>query len=404
MEAVAAKLVIGVLLALSQAFTSGLEALQQQRHEEAISAFSKVIDQPVPGNHWRPLALHYRARAYQAQGDSDAAKRDLTLLLSGDVPADLHPQAHAFFRQLGGTSDDILPAEEPPRVWEAFMAACQKGDVAAAMRYCTPTHETLYELDPERYTEYWQSTATNVIGTYHVLAWRVEPLGPKLTCLLALQNQTDDLYRVDMLKQGNQWRIAKVERMRGYADPEINWVRLHRMYRVLEMYADQHEGKLPPSLEHLITTRQLRRREAEWRHPETGQHTLFAYCDTIELLEDSETVLIASPETIDSRRLVLYANGQVRALPEADFLAAARAQNWRAPGAIKPGQVNDEQRSYIQQLVEQLGAETFATREQAKEKLLEVGQAAVPYLEALQDDADPEIRLTVRALLDEMLQ
>ena len=53
----------------------------------------------------------------------------------------------------------------------------------------------------------------------------------------------------------------------------------------------------------------------------------------------------------------------------------------------------------MHRLVDSLGHERYPERERARQELVNLGDVAIPFLEAAKDHADPEIRLTVRAIL-----
>jgi HEAT repeat protein len=60
--------------------------------------------------------------------------------------------------------------------------------------------------------------------------------------------------------------------------------------------------------------------------------------------------------------------------------------------------------SEIQRLVQELGHEKFAVREAARKKLLEIGPAVLPALRKVPEKADPQIRLQAQALLKKIEQ
>jgi hypothetical protein len=58
------------------------------------------------------------------------------------------------------------------------------------------------------------------------------------------------------------------------------------------------------------------------------------------------------------------------------------------------------EKSKVEALVRQLGDERFAVREQAEQKLKEIGEPVEKTLKGFREDADPEIRMRVNGILD----
>jgi hypothetical protein len=68
-------------------------------------------------------------------------------------------------------------------------------------------------------------------------------------------------------------------------------------------------------------------------------------------------------------------------------------------GLLHTDQITIDQRTEFDQWITQLGAANARDRKTARARLREAGYSAAPLLEARRDDPDPEIRFTVREIL-----
>jgi hypothetical protein len=77
----------------------------------------------------------------------------------------------------------------------------------------------------------------------------------------------------------------------------------------------------------------------------------------------------------------------------------AAGQKWTIPSLIKKEDVATEIAAEVAGLIKKLGDKDAKVRVAAKKRLEEIGVPAIPFLREQEDNADPEIRSTVRELL-----
>jgi len=387
-----AALSLATQLALSGHLHDGLKALDAKQYDAAISSLTKVVDEKDAGNPFREVGLHYRAEAYRAKGDKEKALADWTTLLKATRNDQLRAPALAGFKAVGGDPKQLLPTDSPTAVWEKFLAAAEGNDIAAAKALSTGMW-----LQQVAGTE---GRALVELSKYIAGNERIGERSEAGRAWIELSREgsrSGVLLEFVLDQNANAWLISSFSKTRrGNGRAAANISNLKQLGLRLLVWVEEHNGRLPDKLDALKDSQTLL-----WADPQNPEDKRpFEYCAGLSTKDDSSKLVAAAPVAVSGSREVLFLDGSTRVMKEDDFLAAARVQRWLVPGAATKDDLPKEKQDEVRQLVSQLSHAEFKVRNTARTKLQAMGAIIFPVLEEFRDAADPEIRATVRELLE----
>jgi hypothetical protein len=392
-------LTLAAWLAISSAFHQGLQHLQQREYAPAVAQFTLVCQQDGPGNSLLPPARLFRAQAHEALGQTAPALEDLAWLLRVEAAPALLPAAREAYARLGGKPEALLPTTGPRQAWERFLQACAGRKYSDALALGTPVFRHTVGGTPDALAAWWLAGEQEWTNT-EIVTERLNSRASPPTALLVLGTVQGEFVRVGFVRQEGEWRLEHIATLNLSTDPDRHWVRLVELGHWLTAYADEHQGLFPPDLQALAKLELLDREDLDYRAAPGAPPVAYLYCPGLGRNDaDQGKLLAALPVAQEGYRTVLYADGRVADLPEAQFAAAAIAQRWYPVGLAKTGQLTPQQEQQLRALIVQLGDEHADVRRAAREQLRQAGAAAFPLLDELRQSPDPELRLTARELL-----
>ena len=388
---------IAIFIALSQLFQQGLAQLQNKQYAAAVTSFTGVCERDVPGNTFRPMALYFRAQAYLGENQRDAALADLATILREAPEPGLVKAVEVQFAALGGDPALTLPTRGPGAVWAAFWGKLQQGQLDQAGDDAMPGMRQQLNADPTSVAALTQtilrSTSDRVVGL--IIDYAANPK----SCLALVSGPGYNLGRVDLALADGQWRVASVQRFDFGHDSASTWARLVQLGLLLPAYAQDHQDRYPATLDELVRSGIARRADILCASTDMDKEQLFHYCPGLTPNDGDKIVAAAPTLTKSGKRWVLYGDGRVVELADAAFLAQAASQHWQTVAAYKKGELTTEQRTRIEALVRQLGDDHYTVREAAFQRLRELGDVAIPFVQPLANSTDPELRSRAQALL-----
>ena len=422
--------ILSLLITLSGALHDGLQAFKDGKNDEAIAALTKVVDEKSPlAEDYRTTALFYRAQARHAKKDDKNALADLVAVTrQAKVTVAMEKEAKALYAKYGGDPAKLLPSLSPKQVFQKFMEAMEKNDTKKALTFCSENGEWKSMLV--------MSNGQNMIQNVVVGDEAIGTGEKSGTATLNLrQGMPDDVppemrgmipaivlaFTLD--RKNNKWLIEGIDKaamakemQRIQANPPGARMRrnapgpgmisnindLKQIGLACRMYSSAYDEKFPDKLEQLKTEGFLENEGVyTWVNPANSKDRgRYIYCSGFTESDDVDSMIAASPKPYKGKRAVLFLDGHVKAIPENEFLTNAKKQKWRIPGIVKKKDIPEEKQKAIRDLVKQLGDDDFATRKNAKEKLKAMGFDAYPILEEYKNAKDPEIKMSVRDLLN----
>jgi len=412
--------ILSLLIALSGALRDGLQAFKDGKNDEAIASFTKVVEEKSPvADKFRATALFYRAQARHAKKDDKNALSDLVAVLKLDgVSKTISEKARALYVDCGGDPKELFPTISPTETFKKFVDAINKKDKEGALALCAEGEwKTMAagSIDREPIPDFHYGrevigqgelagTATLRIGVTK------QEFGPRSVIFKFVLDKKNNKWLIkgidkqammlEMARQNNQMK------QRGRLHPEIssdtsNEGKLKSLFFACANHAGKHAGRFPDDLRTLKSDGLLDNEVFFWIDPDnSGVKARFLYCPGFSKSDDDGNILAAAPKPYKNTRLALYLDGHVEAIPEKDFIAKAKEQKWGVPGVVKKSEVPEDKLKAVRALVKQLGDDDFKTRENAKKKLKEMGLDAFPVLEEYKNVKDPEVRSSVRDILN----
>lgn len=398
-------LVLSAVVSLTTAFSDGLKAVEQKDYEKAIVALSRVVEDKTPENPLKPLALFYRAQSYLAKKDAKAAKADIVALVESVDGGILYDSAVALMKEAGGSEKDLMPREDPERVWCGFIDDMAGQRIEEAKQRCTgqwlsqldgfarggmggeqyaeslrsfQIAELRFGLDKERGKAWLSMSAPNA-------GWQQPPMQLEF---VRVRNK----WLISMWSQARRIPAAAAEKVTG---DRSNFARLRAISLALMAYAKDHKGAFPARFGDLLGQYVKDASALMWQGPDAGKGVPFLYCAGLTNTSGGASILVAEPVPGDGRRDVVYSNGRVGGVSEAEFKEAAASQKWEIPD--KPG-VSKVTQQTIDGLVEQLRRGGTVERKKARKELGDLGVDAYPLLEKYRKDDDPEVLETMKEI------
>ena len=175
--------------------------------------------------------------------------------------------------------------------------------------------------------------------------------------------------------------------------------KLSQLGKMLIMYSMDNGEAFPPKLEDAVAAMGMDKNASLWTDPATGKKIPFLYRPGLTAGSGADRMVVAAPAAVSDSREVLFVDGSVLRMQEAEFVKQAAAQKWVVPAAIKKEEVEAGLRAEIELQIKKLGDADAKVRAAARNRLKEIGAPATPFLEEQLKHADPEIRMATKELL-----
>jgi prepilin-type processing-associated H-X9-DG protein len=398
--------ILSILISLSGWLNDGLKSYEAEKYDDAIKNLTKVIEKDIPQNKYRDVALFYRAKSYEAKKDKKKALADLVVLIQKHPESSLAKESRTFYKKLGGDPKNILPAESPKKVWEQFVDFAKKGDLEGALSISSGKWKELVieesDNDPKELKREF-SRDEIVAGE--------EKIGngdKRGTATLEL-NAGRELIMLDFTldDKTNTWIISGFREIgrggRGGKRGNIqNMNTLKQLVLGLIMYADDNGQNLPAKLNDVVEGYLGNQNQILlWVDPEDSKKQIpFIYCPGLNINTGFGKMVVASPKPVKGKREVAFLDGHVEIMSEKEFIQKAKAQKWKIPGSLKKDDIPAETKKKVLSLLAQLGDKDSVARKKAKAELIEMGDSAYPFLEENKNHNDPEIKMTIKEILE----
>jgi prepilin-type processing-associated H-X9-DG protein len=412
MPAVAAKTGLSILVMLVGLFQDGLKKLDGKDYAGAITSFTQVIEHKEVDPGLRDRALLWRGVAYGKSGKADEAKADLAKVLKQTQNAALRGKAFVAFQQLGGDPKTLLPKETPKEAFDKTKKLGLDGKLAEFRKRIGGDFAAMFGMMDKIVAAEGHGDSTREIKS---LCEEVQYGGSKIGegerfGTATVTGMVENLaLTVELVAVGDTWQfctLSDVKRADGQVvNPRHAQVRQLNNFKQIAlgliMWAQDNGEGMPNALgaiEPYLGDMSL----LDFTDPTTGKKVpLLYHCagNLRGVKNPSATYMVATPVAVNGMRVVAFVDGHVAAVVEADFLKAAKAQGWKV-GSTEPVKVEKDVAKRVEELVKQLGDRKAAVRKAAYQELKKLGEQAQPILEKHRDHPDPEIRMTVRKLLD----
>jgi prepilin-type processing-associated H-X9-DG protein len=413
MPAAVAKTGLSVLMVLVGLFQDGLKKLDSRDFPGAIASFTQVIENKEADAGLRDRARFWRGVAYGKSGKADEAKADMANVLRETRNPAFREKALVAFTQVGGDPKTLLPKETPKEAFERTKKLGLDGDIAGfRKRIGGDFAAMLGMMDKIVGAEGHGDTAREIKQLCKEAAYGGSKIGEgKEFGTATVTGMIDRLaLTVQLVAVGDEWQfctLLDVKRTDGGAvgeqDVKTKYTNnLKQVSIALIMYATDNEQNMPKKLGAIAPYLANRAELLGYQDPGTGKVTpLLYHCvgNLSAVANPSSTYTVALPVAIDGQRIVAFADGHVQSIAEAAFLKKAKADGWKV-GPKEPVKVEKDVTEKVEGLVKQLGDRKAAVRKTAYKELKELGEQAEPILEKHRNHPDPEIRMTVRKLLD----
>lgn len=394
---------LATLLSLSGWLHDGLEAFQAKKYPQAIEKLSQVCEKKIPENKFIDIALFYRAQAYKENGNTEKGLADLLVILKDYRDSPLTEKSRKRYLAWGGKLETLGPEKSPKQVWEQFMLAAAKGDMDDVLKVSTGMWKELVMKEtkgrPDRLKREFMPDKL-VAGKETIGKDRNAGTA---TLIVTAMNQPMTINFV-LDKNENRWLIKGYEKpnfrhMHNNSISNIN--NLKQIGLALRMFSNVHNELFPKNITELKTEGFLENETIYlWTNAEDSKKIPFIYCPGFTEASSVESIIVAAPQPIDGKREVLFIDGHVETISEEKFLKVAKKQKWQAQGVFKIEDIPKATQEKVKNLIKKLANPKYEIRKQAKADLIEIGEDAFPILEQYRKDKDPEIKMTVKSILE----
>ncbi len=300
----------------------------------------------------------------------------------------------------------LLPEESPKDIWNKLVAAAKAGDLKTALTLSTGDWETLVHKksndDPDKLKREFSQIPFE-IGK--------EKIGTKdkaKTATLGLIVEGNNVITLEFVldKKANKWLIAGYDekhsnRRHGRSRVISNMNNLKQIGLACRMYSNVYNENFPAKLDDLKTEGFLENEAIYlWTDSKTGKKFPFIYAPGYNEADRVETMIAAAPKAVNGKREVLWLDGHVKTISENKFIKNAKKQKWKLPGLVKKEEVPEEIQKKVRELIAKLADSDFNVRKTAKEKLIKMGDSAYPFLEENKNNQDPEVKMTIKEILE----
>jgi hypothetical protein len=401
--------ILSLLITLSGLLNDGLKSFEAKEYDKAVSKFSLLLKKSEKEVRFNDIALFYRAESYHELDQKDKAVSDLLTLITKYKSSKYLAASRKLYKAWGGDMGKLLPAESPKQVWGRFIKAVQKGDKKAAAALSTGTW--LEQLSRQSVAEIQKNINREEITIRSETIGTGDNAGTATLVLAVSKDLISMLFELD--KETNSWLIAgpdikKLQERGGSGAGERRRViisninNLKQLGLACRMYSNVYNENFPPTLNALKTEGFLvgADRVFLWTNIKTGKKLPFIYAPGYNESDSVETMLAAAPMPVNGKREVLWIDGHVKSISEEQFIKNAKAQRWRLKGLVKKGEVPVDQQKLAKELIAKLADDDFDVRKKAKAELIKMGDNAYPFLEENINNPDPEVKMTIKEIME----
>ncbi len=394
--------ILSVLITLSGLLNDGLKSFDAKKYNDAVVQFTKLIEKSEKETRFNDIALYYRAKSYLALQKKDQAVSDLLLLITKYPESKYLSESRKFYKKWGGDMKKLLPVNSPKQVWGKFIKAVIAGDKKVALSFSTGMWEQM--LSQQSIDEMKKSMMReNIIAGAETIG-----IGDDAgTATLSLGTKNEIISMKFELSKENTWLIVGPDmeetqnngRRCGTVINNIN--NLKQIGLACRMYSNVFDENFPPNLNALKTEGFLEvDRIFLWNNIKTGKNSPFIYAPGHNESDSVETMLAAAPMPVNGKREVLWIDGHVKRITENEFIKNAKAQKWKLKGLIQKDEIPKDQQKLAKELIAKLADDSFDVRKKAKADLIKMGDDAYPFLEENKKNSDPEVRMTIKEILE----
>ena len=297
--------------------------------------------------------------------------------------------------------DDPNQEGTPLWAWRKFYRACKSGDGPALRRIAAPkvVRDILDDnlcFDDQGYCAFAMNLTRRTVNDEVVVS--IEALS------FDSDMDVDEAVRVEMTHDGDRWIVQSIKD-HGHSEASVSQVNRNRLDDVVdavESYSDEKK-KLPRSLAELRPRYIDEPETLLWTHPKTGKTRPWLYCAGFYKDWESVGIVAAAPEPHNGQRTVGFRDWTIVRILDAELRYIAQRDKWpiglgarAAPAAAAvpaPG-------PRLAAIVKELTQADYKTRLKAREKLRALLTEDRRILTPYRNHPDPEVRLTIRQLLD----
>ena len=399
-------IILASLVTLSGDFHTGLNELEKGNADKAVTSLTKVVEAKEDLPELKELALLGRAQAYLKQKKKDLALADIKAVVRGTKNATRRKSAIAAYKKAGGNPADLLPKKSPKATLNLMAAALEAEDFKTAKKYIAGDIRALLNtVDKVYMAEEGGSILEEIaseIDEMIVLSVEIDTNTATATAELEWDalltvglTMSDDIWQLTDLRAWATERHRHGGGRRTAQNRDMNT--LSQLGKALKMYSMDNNELFPAKLSEL--TDYTSGAMLTWVDPKTGKEKDWLYKAGLTEASASSLMQIAAPVTLNGSRLVLYLDGSVAFVSEAEFLKAATKEKWTIPDLLKKADIDKDVAKFVEALITQLGDKDSKVRAAANKKLRVIGAKAIPFLREHTKHKDPEIRQTVKELL-----
>jgi len=399
--------IVSILITLSGLLNDGLKSFEAKKYDDAIIKFTKLLEKSEKEKRFNDIALFYRASSYQALKKNNQATADLLILITKYPSSKYLEKGRKFYKEWGGDMAKLLPAASPKQVWSKFIKAVQKGDkktveaISTGMWLQMIEHQTIAEMQKNMNREKI-TVGEEEIGTG-------DKAGTATLMLATGRQAIPMLFKLD--KKTHSWLIAgpnmeeinkpirqNLGRQHGSLMGNIN--NLKQIGLACRMYSNDYDEQFPPTLDTLKDGYLENKNVYLWTNVKTGKKLPFIYAPGHNEADSVEIMLAAAPKPVDGKREVLWIDGHAKRISEEKFIKNAKSQKWKLKGLIKKDEVPEDKQKLAKELIAKLADDDFDVRKKAKAALIKMGDNAYPFLEENKNNPDPEVKMTIKEILE----
>lgn len=396
--------ILSVLITLSGWLNEGLKSFEAKKYDSAISHFTKVIEKDIPENRNQDIALYYRAKSYSATNKKEKATADCLNIIKKYPNSPFVKNSRKLYLQCGGDIAKLAPKDSPKEVLKKFLAAFKIGDKATLLSISTG--EIANKIKKDSSEELIKKSSHEIIKIGKEKIGKGEK-SDTATVESMVKDKTVLLnFKLD--KKKNKWIISGFDkehkriRVTNKTSSSNNINNLKQIGLACRMYSNVNNEKFPLNLKALETDGFLENKDVYlWTDGKTKKKHRFIYAPGHTEADSVEMMLAAAPKEVYRKREVLYIDGHVKSIPEVIFIKNAQKQKWKLQPLLKKENIPKDKQKRASELIKQLADSKFNVRQKAKLELIEMGDDAVPFLEENKNHRDPEVKMAIKAILEE---
>ena len=399
--------ILSILITLSGLLNDGLKSFDAKKYDEAVVQFTKLIEKSKKETRFNDIALFYRAKSYMALKKKDKATADLLLLITKFPNSKYVAESRESYKEWGGDLSKLLPVESPKQVWGNFMKAVAAGDKKKALSFTGGMWHQLISQQPADEMKRNLMREKIVVGAETIGTG--DDAGTAVLLLAAQSDKQPIPMQFKLDKVTNTWLILgpdmdemqnRGRKRGGHGSVISNLNNLKQIGLACRFYSNENDENFPPTLDALKDEFLVNESVYLWTNVKTGKKRPFIYAPGYTESDSVDIMLAAAPMPVNGKREVLWLDGHAKTISEEKFIKAAKAQKWRLKGLIKKDEVPLDKQNRVKELITKLADDDFNVRKEAKAELIKMGDAAYPFLEENKNNSDPEVKMTIREILN----